>query len=499
MSSDIYSMIPRTRPIRRAHLLPDESIAAEVLPPLLIITGSMSAVSFGLLLLAQYQSGPWPYLLALVLGLSAWFADWLQARDRLQAAGTVLAYTYALVPVLTIIPFGVTGNIVIYLAGLGVIVASILVSPSAPLQVARNALLLLLALIVLPSFFPILGLEQPSLAIGLAAFVSMSVLLVGIAAFGWVGAHGIRGTIGWAIEAGAKAERREKLLRATQSELELAIRERDGLNDRLYKVNQDLETARADAETAYRSKASFMATMSHELRTPLNIIIGFSSAMLDHPEMYGDQALPEMIATDVAEIRRSGQHLLQLINDILDLAKVEAGALELNRVSIPLLPLLDEMMQTARGLAGDRPVSLRREYHSPLPNVQADEIRVRQVLLNLVSNAVKFTSLGEIAVGARADDFEVVIWVRDTGIGIADEDQERIFARFEQAGNADTREHGGTGLGLSICKWLVELHNGRMWLESELGKGSIFYFTLPRAQPAIPGTPRSPQSELVAT
>ena len=490
-------MIPRIRPIRRAHLLPDESIAAEVLPPLLIITGAVSAVSFGLLLLAQYQASPWPYILAFGLALSAWFADWLQARDRLQAAGTVLAHTYALTPVLTIIPFGISGNIVIYLSSLGVIVASILVSPSSPLRVARNVLLLLLALIVLPNLFPRLGLEQPSLATGLAALVSMGVLLVGIAAFGWVGAHGIRGTIGWAIEAGVKAERREKLLRVTQSELEQAIRERDGLNDRLYKVNHDLETARADAEAAYRSKASFMATMSHELRTPLNIIIGFSSAMLDHPEMYGDQALPEMIATDVAEIRRSGQHLLQIINDILDLAKVEAGALELNRLSLPLLPLLDEMMQTARGLVHDRPVSLRREYRSPLPNVQADEIRVRQVLLNLVSNASKFTSMGEIAVGARVDDFEVSIWVRDTGIGIASEDKERIFTRFEQAGHVDTREHGGTGLGLSICKWLVELHSGRMWLESELGKGSIFYFTLPRAQPAILGAPRSPQNELI--
>jgi signal transduction histidine kinase len=464
---------------------------------MLIITGALATVAFGLLLIGQYNRNLWPYLLAGCMAINSWVADWLHSRRRTQTAGTVLAYTYAFVPILTIIPFGVSENRLIYLSTIGVVLSAILVSPSAPLRVSRNSLFLLLALLFVPLVLPNSGLEQPSLGLSLAVLIMMSVLMLGLGVLSWVASNGIRGTINWAIEASRKAERREKLLRETQSDLEQAIRERDGLNDRLYKVNQDLEEARADAEAAYRSKASFMATMSHELRTPLNIIIGFSSALLDHPEMYGDEGLPEVARTDMEEIRRSGKHLLGLINDILDLAKVEAGALELNRASMPLLPMLDEMMHSTRSLLKDRPVLLRREYRSPMPNVQADEVRVRQVLLNLISNASKFTSIGEIAVGARADDFEVIIWVRDTGIGIASEDQERVFNRFEQAGNADTREHGGTGLGLSICKWLVELHGGRMWLESELGKGSIFYFTLPRAQPATTGTPRSPQAELV--
>jgi signal transduction histidine kinase len=230
-----------------------------------------------------------------------------------------------------------------------------------------------------------------------------------------------------------------------------------------------------------------MATMSLELRTPLNIIIGFSSAMIDHPEMYDGAPISEGIAADLSEIRRSGTHLLGLINDILDLARVEAGRLELNKAAIPLVPLLDETMRTANGLLKDRPVLLRREYQGPLPNVLADEVRVRQVLLNLVSNACKFTSVGEIAVGARVDSHEVTVWVRDTGIGIADTDQSRIFNQFEQVESHDAKEHTGTGLGLSICRWLVELHGGHMWLESELGKGSIFSFTLPRVQPALNG------------
>jgi signal transduction histidine kinase len=156
-------------------------------------------------------------------------------------------------------------------------------------------------------------------------------------------------------------------------------------------------------------------------------------------------------------------------------------------VALALVPLLDETMRTASGLLKDRPVLLRREYHGPLPSVLADEVRVRQVLLNLVSNACKFTSVGEIAIGVRVESYEVIIWVRDTGIGIADTDQMRIFNQFEQVESHDAKQHTGTGLGLSICRWLVELHGGRMWLESELGKGSIFSFTLPRVQPALNG------------
>jgi signal transduction histidine kinase len=313
----------------------------------------------------------------------------------------------------------------------------------------------------------------------------MVVLLLSAAALTWAAGYAIHGTIDWALETSRKSERREHQLRAAQADLERTLRERDQLNDRLYKITLDLETARAEAEAAYRSKASFMATMSHELRTPLNIIIGFSSAMIDHPEMYDGVPISEAVSADIAEIRRSGQHLLSLINDILDLARIEAGRLELNKATVPLVPLLDEMMRTASGLLKDRPVLLRREYPRPLPNVLVDDMRVRQVLLNLVSNACKFTSVGEIAVGASVESHEVILWVRDTGIGIAESDQNRIFNQFEQVESHDAKQHTGTGLGLSICRWLVGLHGGRMWLESELGKGSIFSFTLPRAQPVL--------------
>lgn len=466
--------------MQRTTSLPDESLAADILPPLLIAVGIAATAALGLLMLTQREAQFGPYLLVCGLLASVWIAGESLRRRRIRIAGTVMSYALALGPVFSLLILGVEGNTLIYCAVLGVLSAGILISPEAPLALARNTLLTLYALLIVPW---LIGTPITTLATGLSTGLSMGVLLIGGAALSWVAAYSVHGTIGWAVSTAHKSERREQLLREAQNDLELAIRERDQLNDQLYRLTLELEEARADAEAAYRSKASFMATMSHELRTPLNIIIGFSSAMLDHPEMYEDARFSDTLVVDLAEIRRSGQHLLNLINDILDLARVEAGRLDLNKQALPLAPLLDEMLRTAQGLLKERPVLLRREYQAALPIVLADEVRVRQVLLNLISNACKFTSVGEIGIGARVDDHEVIIWVRDTGIGIAESDQERIFQQFEQVASLDTRQHTGTGLGLSICRWLVELHGGHMWVESELGKGSIFSFALPRMQP----------------
>jgi signal transduction histidine kinase len=470
--------------MQRTKTLPDESLAAEILPPLLIAVGIAATGALGLLLLAQRQIVLGPYLLVGGLIISVWVAGEFVRRQRFRVAGTVISYALGLGPILSIGVLGVAGNALIYLSALGVLASSLLISPESPLRMARNVLITLYAILVVPWM---LNTPITDLPTGLVTAASMTILLIGAAGLSWVAAYSVHGTIGWAVSAAQKSERREQLLRQAQYELELAIRERDQLNDQLYNLTLQLEEARADAEAAYRSKASFMATMSHELRTPLSIIIGFSSAMIDHREMYELEgaAFSETLIGDLAEIRRSGQHLLGLINDILDLARVEAGKLELNKQSMPLTPLLDEMLRTAQGLLKERPVLLRREFETALPIVIADEVRVRQVLLNLISNACKFTSVGEVGIGARVEDQEVIIWVRDTGIGIADSDQERIFHQFEQVESDDTRNYTGTGLGLSICRWLVELHGGRMWLESELGKGSVFSFTLPKNPPAL--------------
>ena len=467
--------------MQRFRTLPDESLAAEVLPPLLVALGVLAAFAFGLLMLYQYQADGWPYLLTAGLIGSVWTSSALRRRGRLHAAGSLIAYALTLLPILSIVAFGVAGNNLIYLAALGVAAAGLLISPRAPFGVARIALATLVALITVPA---LLGRPTTALDAGLAAILTSTLLLFGAAGLSWAAAHNVRGTIGWALETAAKSERREALLRKAQADLERIVRERDLLNDKLYKQSLELESARAQAEAAYRSKSSFMATMSHELRTPLNIIIGFSTAMIDHPEMYEGEPLAPAVVNDLAEIKRSGVHLLRLINDILDLARVEAGRLELNKAALPLALLLSETLRTGQGLLKERPVQLRREFPTLLPPVLADEMRVRQVLLNLVSNACKFTNVGEIVVGARVESAEVVIWVRDTGIGIAEGDQARVFNQFEQVDSHDTRQHMGTGLGLAICRWLVDLHGGRMWVESTLGEGSSFFFTLPRVQVA---------------
>ncbi len=326
--------------------------------------------------------------------------------------------------------------------------------------------------------------EKPARFVILPLRLLRALLLLGRAAFTRKGVHCIRSASERAVAAAAQAERHEVLLQQTRVDLEAALRERDQLNEQLYRQGLELEAARAAAEAAYHAKANFMATMSHELRTPLNIIIGFSTAMVEHPEIYEGEPLPPAVVADLREIRRSGEHLLGLINDILDLARVEVGRIELNRVALPLAPLLDEMLRTARGLLKDRPIRVRGEYDGALPPVLADETRVRQVLLNLVSNACKFTNVGEVTLGVHADGPELTIWVRDTGIGIAAADQARIFNHFEQVEDSYLRPHPSTGLGLAISRWLVELHGGRIWLESELGKGSTFYFTLPCMQAA---------------
>ncbi len=227
-------------------------------------------------------------------------------------------------------------------------------------------------------------------------------------------------------------------------------------------------------------KSQFLANMSHELRTPLNSIIGFSRVILKGI----DGPINDMQREDLTSIYNAGQHLLGLINDILDLSKIEAGKMELAFEEVDIGDLINSVMSTAVGLVKDKPIKLIKEIEPDLPLIQADPIRVRQILLNLISNAAKFTEEGHIKVFARKQQGphgyeEVLIGVEDTGPGIAQEDLQKLFKPFSQVDASLTRKTGGSGLGLSISRNLVEMHGGRIWVESELGKGSTFYFTLP--------------------
>jgi signal transduction histidine kinase len=259
-----------------------------------------------------------------------------------------------------------------------------------------------------------------------------------------------------------------ELLRTFATQSALAIQ-----NARLF---HEIEDKSRQLEAASRHKSEFLANMSHELRTPLNAVIGFSEVLLQR--MFG--ALNDKQDEYLKDIYASGQHLLSLINDILDLSKIEAGRMELAPAPFHLPTALENAVTLVRERAGRHGIALQLDIDPQLGEVVGDERKIKQVLLNLLSNAVKFTpERGRISLKAGQRDGAVEISVTDTGVGIAPEDQAAIFEEFRQVGSDETRKQEGTGLGLTLAKKFVELHGGRIWVESEVGRGSTFTFTLP--------------------
>ena len=251
-----------------------------------------------------------------------------------------------------------------------------------------------------------------------------------------------------------------------------SLRRREQLTTALGQV----EAKSREVEAANRHKSEFLANMSHELRTPLNAIIGFSDVLSQ--QMFG--AINPKQGEYLGDIQSSGQHLLSLINDILDLSKVEAGKMELQPSRFSLPDALRSVTMMVRERAAGRDVGLTTEIDPEIARVEADERKVKQVVLNLLINAVKFTPAGgQVRLRATRDGDGVVVAIQDSGVGIAPADQARVFEEFAQAGASPDGEQEGTGLGLTLSRRLVELHGGRIWVESELGKGSTFAFTLP--------------------
>jgi signal transduction histidine kinase len=245
-----------------------------------------------------------------------------------------------------------------------------------------------------------------------------------------------------------------------------------------------LEQQTAELAVVSQHKSEFLASMSHELRTPLNAIIGFSEVLLER--MFGE--LNERQDEYLHDILSSGRHLLALLNDILDLSKVEAGQMTLEPTSVALLPLLEGCVGLVRERAARHGLAVQVAVDDDVDDVEADELRLRQVVLNLLTNAVKFTpDGGRIVLGALRAGDEVEITVSDTGVGIPVEDQERIFESFQQGERARGAVEG-TGLGLTLTRRIVQLHGGRLWVNSEVGRGSTFGFTMPAAARRRPAT-----------
>jgi signal transduction histidine kinase len=258
-------------------------------------------------------------------------------------------------------------------------------------------------------------------------------------------------------------------------EQELSIRNRK-LVESLQRSNSSLEDANRALAKASRAKSDFLAKMSHELRTPLNVVIGFAELMLD--EVPGKVNEEQRQCLD--DIMTSGRHLLGLINEVLDLSKVEAGKVELRLQNIALSEVVESVTSAMMAVISQRRQNLDVDLDQGLPLVQADEARLRQVFFNLLSNASKFTpDGGEIKIEAARRNGWCEVSVRDNGIGIKSDDLKQIFEPFFQGDEVIDREGKGTGLGLALVKELIEMHGGRIWVESEYGKGSTFTFILP--------------------
>lgn len=258
-----------------------------------------------------------------------------------------------------------------------------------------------------------------------------------------------------------------------------AIAAQTSLHLEALRLTEELQKRAEELQELDRLKSSFLANMSHELRTPLNSILGFTDVMLEGI----DGPLTEYMENDLRLIQKNGQHLLSLINDVLDMAKIESGRMNLHPERFNLYDLIQNVLSITSTLASAKNLSLFVEPDTENPlEIVADETRIKQVLINVVNNAIKFTESGYIAVhAARQSPDQVLITVTDTGIGIPADHLEKIFQEFSQVDTSTTRKVGGTGLGLPISRRLVEMHGGRMWAESAgiPGQGSVFYIQLP--------------------
>ncbi|MCD6290889.1 MAG: response regulator [Anaerolineae bacterium] len=296
----------------------------------------------------------------------------------------------------------------------------------------------------------------------------------------WLSSRNLYTALAWAWNGYEQALRNEKIARERQAELSRALKALDEATYRLERANYMLSLARDQAEEARRLKQQFAQTISHELRTPLNLIVGFTEMMAQSPEYYG-APLPPSYMRDLSIVHRNACHLQTLVNDVLDLARIEAAQMSLLPEEVDPAILVREAVETARSLVETRGLALHVRIEPGLPRIRVDPTRIRQVLFNLLNNAARFTEQGSVTVGVRKEDDNVIFWVADTGVGIAPEDIPRIFEEFRQADGSTRRRHGGAGLGLAISKRFVEMHGGRIWVKSEVGKGSTFYFSLPIA------------------
>ncbi|HVO43726.1 MAG TPA: ATP-binding protein [Aggregatilineales bacterium] len=316
------------------------------------------------------------------------------------------------------------------------------------------------------------------------AFSLSSLLPIGIVVLvtltSWLSVSNLYTTLTWFHDAYEISSENERIARDRQGELRRVLKALDEATFSLDRANYTLTLERNRADDARRLKQQFAQTISHELRTPLNLIVGFTEMMTQSPSYYG-QALSPAYMRDLTIVHRNALHLQTLVNDVLDLARIEAAQMAILPEQIDPVDLVKDAIETARSLVETRGLELRTAIDAGLPAIWVDPTRIRQVLFNLLNNAARFTEQGSITVRIRQRDNQVVFSVEDTGVGIAATDIPHIFEEFHQVDGTTKRKQGGIGLGLTISRQFVELHGGRIWVESEVEKGSKFSFSLPAA------------------
>ena len=411
-------------------------------------------------------------------------ASWLVFRRGHQALAKAMFFTaIILAPSLSMLILPQDLSFMAYSLLLSVLLSGVLISPRAPFGMASICLGVFITIGMLNLF----GLIRPTMFTGfghyLTSFGGPTIMLFLVALVGWLATRDLVSSVTWAMESNRLAERRAARLAASEARAARTLLELEGsydvqsrLNAQLQILNAELAQARTAADEANTLKTRFLANMSHELRTPLNAIINFTQ-FLGKPR-YGDLSARQIELQE--RVLVNSEHLLGLINDILDLSKIEAGRMELHLESLDLGPIFHGVMATAVGLTKSKGLLLETDVEEDLPQVRGDKIRVRQILLNLISNAAKFTDSGSITLRAFERDGVVQISISDTGNGIPARELPLIFEEFHQVEQAaSSKRQQGTGLGLPISRRLVLLHGGDMWAESEAGVGSTFSFTLP--------------------
>ncbi len=321
----------------------------------------------------------------------------------------------------------------------------------------------------------------------------VALILVWISALlAWLGTRPIALALDWSWSSYMLALRTTDLLRDRQAELARVNRSLNDAFQRLEDVNKELERARRAAVSARQLRDRFAATVSHEMRTPLNIIVGFTEVMVETPLSYYGERLPIAYEDDVRAIYRNASHLSNLVDDILDLAQIESDQLTLHKEAGNIAEIVEESVGVVATLLAAKSLSLEVILADQLPDIQFDRVRVRQILINLMSNAARFTVRGGIRIEAREQGNDVIVSVSDTGAGIPRAYIGRIFEEFGQVAAPGRGVTGGSGLGLTISKRLAELHGGNLWVESTPGNGSTFAFSLPKAATVAANTIRRP-------